>query len=196
MIEQLEAFDRTIVLWVNGFHQPWLDEFMWIVSARITWVPLYMLLIWLFYRKNNWKSALIFIGFAILTVTLCDQLSNHLFKDLFMRYRPSHHDLLTDKLHFYRLPNGDLYKGGQYGFVSSHAANFFGVCTFAWYVLRKWYRYVFYVLLASAVIVSISRIYLGVHYLTDIIGGALLGILLASIVYIGYLKISEIKKAT
>ena len=100
-----------------------------------------------------------------------------------MRYRPSHHSLLTENLHFYQFENGEFYKGGMYGFVSSHAANFFGVLTFVFLVLKQQYRKILWGLLPIALIVSFSRIYLGVHYLSDVVGGAVLGILIAFAVY-------------
>lgn len=183
MLNKLEAIDRWIVASVNSWHNPFLDELMWVFSAKLTWIPLYLLLIYLFYRKTNFRMSVIFVLCALAVVALTDQFSVHLFKDVFLRYRPSHHTELTEKLHFYKLENGDFYKGGMYGFVSSHAANFFGVCLFAALALRQYYKWVVVFLLGIASIVSFSRIYLGVHYLSDVLAGGILGALIAFLVF-------------
>lgn len=182
MLDWLESLDRDIVLFVNGFHTPFLDEFMWIVSAKLTWIPFYLLLLFLFFRKTSWKQAGIFLLVAIAAVGLSDFISSQLIKDTVMRYRPSHHAVLTDKLHFYTFDDGEVYKGGMYGFVSSHAANFFAVCTFAYLSLRQYYPRIWWVF-GIAVLVAFSRLYLGVHYLSDLVCGGALGALIAWLLY-------------
>jgi len=174
MIEWLEAIDREIVLSVNGCHAAWLDEVMWFISGKLQWIPFYVFLAYLFYRKSNAKFTAYFVLIAIAAVGLSDFTASQIIKDSVQRYRPSHHALLTERLHFYQLSDGEFYKGGQYGFVSSHAANFFAICTFAFLALRQWYSKA-WLLLGVAVLVSFSRLYLGVHYLSDLIGGAIIG---------------------
>ncbi len=183
MIEWLESIDRAIVLTVNSWNTPFLDEFFWLVSAKLTWIPFYLFLLFLFFRKNDWKTAGIFLLMAIVAVGLSDFTSSQIIKDGIMRYRPSHHTLLTDQLHFYQFSDGEFYKGGQYGFVSSHAANFFAVCTFSWLTLRKWYPKIGWLVFSVAILVSFSRLYLGVHYLSDLAGGAVLGATFAWLVF-------------
>ena len=175
MIEWLEHIDRSIVLFVNSGNHPVLDEVMWFVSGKLTWVPLYVLLIFWGYRKMALRPFLIYFLCVVVSVVVADAISSQLVKELVARYRPSHHALLRDQLHFYVESNGHVYTGGQYGFVSSHAANFFALAMSAGLVLRKFYPQILKILLIIAVIVSFSRIYLGVHYLSDIIGGAIIG---------------------
>ncbi len=183
MMETLEAIDRSIVLFINGLHTPFLDEFMWWVSSRILWVPLYLLLIYLGYRQLHRKELLIYVGCVILAVILADQISVHLFKDVFLRYRPSHNLLLVDQLHFYQLTNGEFYKGGMYGFISSHAANFFAIVGTSVLVLKKSNTKFKISLFAIAALVAFSRVYLGVHYFSDVFVGALVGMAIAWFVY-------------
>ena len=71
-MESLEAIDRAIVLWVNGLNTPFLDEFMWIVSGKLTWIPLYVLFLYLFIQQSGLKKGVIFLLCAIAAVALTD----------------------------------------------------------------------------------------------------------------------------
>ena len=169
MCETLESIDRQLLLLINGWNSPFFDSVMWFISGKFTWLPLYAVLLWLVIRKTgrNWWIAL--IGIA-LTVALADSISVHCFKNVVMRYRPTHNLELEGVLH---IVNG--YHGGWYGFVSSHAANTFGVATFICLVLK--HKAAWIGLMAWVALVCYSRIYIGAHYPADIACGGLLGAL-------------------
>jgi undecaprenyl-diphosphatase len=177
MIDWLEQIDRQVVLSVNGLHTPFLDQVMWLISSRLIWVPFYIFLLVLVYRSKKTVPTILFLVSILLLVVVSDYLSVHAFKEVFQRYRPSHNLMLIDKLHFYKLSNGQYYKGGQYGFISSHAANFATITTFFILYMRevklKWMFFI------PMILVGFSRIYLGVHYLSDILVGYLYGVILA-----------------
>ena len=179
MIDWLEGIDRAIVLAVNSRHTPFLDELFWIISAKWTWIPFYVLLICLAWMKLGPKKTLIFITLTLATIAIVDLTSVLLFKETFQRYRPSHHALLTNKLHFYSLGKNDLYKGGMYGFVSSHATNFWALTVLAGLSLKPFYPKLIWIMAGLTVIICFSRIYLGVHYLSDVVAGGIWGSLLA-----------------
>ena len=90
MIDYLESIDRSIVLAINGWHSPIMDEIMWTISGKTIWIPLYVLLIMLYYRRETFKNTLIFLLSAILVVGLADLISAKLIKELVLRARPSH----------------------------------------------------------------------------------------------------------
>ncbi len=182
-MDYLESIDRQIVLFINGWNSPFMDEIMWIVSGKLTWFPFYLLLIILFIRQSGIKKGIAFFLCAIVAVGLADLISVNLFKEVFLRYRPSHHGLLTDVLHFHEFENGEIYKGGMYGFVSSHAANLVAICTFSYLGLRKSMPNILYPLIIVAALVCYSRIYLGVHYLSDVVVGAMVGMAVAILVF-------------
>ena len=91
MIEQLEAMDRWLVLTINSWNTPFLDELMWIVSGKLTWIPLYVLLVYLGFRKLPFKQFLVYFFCVVGSVALADVISSGLIKETLMRYRPSHH---------------------------------------------------------------------------------------------------------
>lgn len=188
----LEEIDHKIVLAINSWNTPFLDEAMWLVSAKLTWIPLYILLIYLAAKKLPGKQTVIFIIITILSVVIADLISNYGFKINVQRYRPSHNLKLKDLLHLYEMKPGEFYRGGLYSFTSSHAANFFAIVIFISLALKQFYPKLIYFLLPIAVLVSFSRLYLGVHYPSDVLVGALVGILTAFMCYrFLYLWITE-----
>ncbi len=171
MIEILEHTDQSLFLFFNSHHSPFWDNLMWLISAKYTWIPLYLLLVFIVVKKEKRKAWLVVLLVA-LTITLSDQISVWI-KNTVARYRPCHNLLLQNMVHLVK-----NHCGGQYGFVSSHSANSFALAAFFYFSYR---RKIWLWLFVWAAIVAYSRIYLGVHYPADILAGGLLGII------IGYL---------
>lgn len=194
-METLEAWDRAIVLMVNSWNQPWLDHFMWIVSGKLTWFPLWLLFLYLAYRKLERKHFLIFLVCALASIGIADLTAKLLFKDLIQRYRPSHNLLLIDRLHFYEEYTGTFYRGGHFGFISNHASNFFAILSWVTIVFWNSKRWFVYIMLFSAILVSFSRLYLGVHYLSDLVAGALWGMFISYLIY-RFVYLKWIEKTT
>jgi undecaprenyl-diphosphatase len=156
---------------------------MWHISGKAEWIPFYILLIaFLIYRYG--KESTLLIGIAILSVIIADQLAVHAFKEVFQRLRPSHD---TDIQHLVHIVNN--YRGGLYGFVSNHAANSFALAGFLGFTLRL--KYLTAILLFWAVLISYSRVYLGVHFPADCAGGALLGLLIGWLASMAYRMLSK-----
>lgn len=179
------GIDQQLFLWLNGLHTEWLDAVMVAITAMWPWIPLYGLLLYMLFKhygKRGWWVLL-----AVAVVLLCsDQLSAHVCKPLFHRLRPCFNPELEGLVH---LPKG--LPGGRYGFVSSHAANTFAVAAFLTAMMRKHYRWIGWMLYSWAFISSYTRIYIGVHYPGDILGGAVLGVaigLLAGLILKYYLN--------
>lgn len=113
------------------------------------------------------------VPIVVLVILCADQFSVHFFKNVFLRYRPCHNLAIADLVH---VVDGC---GGKYGFVSSHATNTFGLAVYLGLILKPHIKWMFIALLAWATLVSYSRVYVGVHYPADILGGAILGSLIA-----------------
>jgi undecaprenyl-diphosphatase len=160
------AWDTDLFLFLNSLHSDFFDTLMWYASATRTWIPLYMLILFLMYRQLGWRRFLLMALGLALCVLLADRISSGFFKPLVARLRPTH--ALGDAVHTVR-----DYRGGRYGFVSSHAANMFAIAVYSLLVVRRKYFTVF--MLLFALFVSYTRIYMGVHYPLDIICGGLLG---------------------
>ena len=180
MIESLESLDRDLVVYINGCHNSFFDEVMWFFSGSFIIIPIFIIILWSLFKKYSLRDVgFILLGF-VLVIAIADLSSVYCFKEVFMRYRPSHHAELAHQLHFYESEPGQFYRGGLYGFVSSHAANYFAVCTTALSLIKDfWVRYFLSVV---TLIILYSRVYLGVHYVSDLICGAILGYFVAQLV--------------
>lgn len=174
MLEFFRHIDSELLLWMNSHHSYFFDHFMYAVSGRWEWIPLYAFLLAVIIWKYRWKSLWIILAVAIL-ITLSDQLAN-VFKATVKRPRPCKDPEIG---HLVLLVND--YCRGAYGFVSGHAANSFALAIFISQLFKN--KWVTSGMIIWATLVSYSRIYLGVHYPGDVICGAVLGILLGWIVY-------------
>lgn len=171
MLQALLEWDKNAFLWLNQLGTPALDEPMRLISAIWPWIPLYIIIAALLFKKLPLPKALVAVALCVVGVIITDQGSFWLFKETFKRLRPCQLDDLRAQMRFV----ADYC--GLYGFVSSHAANTFGFAVLGGGLLRAHYRWLPPALLIWAFVVSYSRIYLGVHYPLDIIGGAFFGYL-------------------
>jgi len=160
-MHDLIELDKKLLLYLNSLHTDWLDPVMMLFTQTLFWLPLYALLLFIMIRTYGKTSWIPLLGIA-LTIFLADQITSGLMKPYF---EPS----LKGLIH---LVHG--YTGGLYGFASSHAANTLGTATFFWLLLRDRHKWIV-LLFPWALIMTYTRIYLGVHYPGDILVGGLIG---------------------
>ncbi|MCK5137534.1 MAG: phosphatase PAP2 family protein [Bacteroidales bacterium] len=180
-MDWLLQLDSRLFLVINGFHNETWDGIMWWISGKTTWWPFYLLVLAFLGWKKGWQ-VLPMILFMIVIITITDQTSVHLFKNQFQRLRPCHEPALEGLVH---LVNNKC--GGQFGFISSHAANAMGVAMLVTVWIRKcWFTFI---MIAWAILIAYSRVYLGVHYPGDVLVGGLWGAGCGWLVYILFLRI-------
>ena len=177
MLESILNSDSRLLLFLNQFHSHFWDHFMWLVANKWTWIPLYILILYIMQRGQGWKKAAIASVAFALVIACTDQLCGSVLRPFFHRYRPSQvQSGISTLLHLI-----DGYKGGKYGFPSCHAANSFGLAFFL--VLYFKSRILSIFIMVWAVLVSYSRIYMGVHYPSDIVVGMLVGFAVSTLIY-------------
>lgn len=178
-LQSLIETDRAATLTINGSDSIFWDGVASLYTELYVWAPLALMALYLVVRNVNTRRILLVLFMIALTVLICDRVSSGLFKPMFHRLRPARDPIV---LHLVDTVNG--YHGGLYGFFSGHAANSFGIAVFfIWLVRDLWFLMSVSV---WATLNSLIRCYLGVHYLGDIIVGAIFGILIGSLVYLMY----------
>jgi undecaprenyl-diphosphatase len=167
-MEWLEHIDQQLFLLIHHIRFYVLDIIIPHATSFPTWTPLFLIAIYFLYKKFKQKIIIVLLSFALL-IGISDPLSNAIKKSV-KRYRPSHNIELSKKI--ISLNN---YKGGKYGFVSSHAANSFGIAILMILFFNELKKRWKLLILCWAIFICYTRIYLGVHYPADLIGGALIG---------------------
>lgn len=177
MLNQLIEIDKSITLLLNGSKYLYIDHFAQCATATITWLPLVLVLLYVLVRNNTRTNTIGIIFTLAICILLADQIASGICKPYFQRVRPAQ-DL--NLLHVVDIVDG--YRGGLYGFFSSHAANTFAVATYLSLLIR--HRGLSLMLYSWALLNCWTRIYLGVHYFGDIIVGMLCGALIGAMLYV------------
>jgi undecaprenyl-diphosphatase len=184
-METIQYWDEQIVLAVNRMHLLWLDSVMMVITQTAFWTPLFLLIIYLLFKTRPMKDAWSILAGVLIAIVISDQTTASLMKPFFERLRPSHHPALSPQLHFI-----EGYKGGLYGFASSHAANAFALATVLTLAVGATLRGIRWLFLWAA-LMSFTRLYLSVHYLTDLLAGACVGIVAGAA---GFLAIKYLRR--
>lgn len=176
MVEKILIYERDAFFALNGSDSAFLDRFMWIFTGKAVWLPLAFLILLVLIYKKNWRESLLILLAIVLVVTLCDQFASYVCKPVFTRFRPTHHPDFMDQV---KTVFG--YRGGLYGFISSHAANAFGFATLMALIMRD--KLFGWTIFFWAALTAYTRVYLGVHFISDIVPGAISGVFFGYLVY-------------
>ncbi|MFY0608382.1 MAG: phosphatase PAP2 family protein [Cyclobacteriaceae bacterium] len=173
MLEWILDIDRELFLALNGLGSPYLDDIMIAISNKYVWIPLYLYLIFRLYQrfgvKFYWAVAVV-----LLVIVCTDQITANVFKPFFGRLRPCKDPSLEGFMTIIG------HCRGFYGFASGHAANSMGLACIIYLIEKSTFGRA---MIVWSLVVAYSRIYLGVHYPTDIIVGLMLGAILAYLIY-------------
>ena len=176
-LQYLNQVDTNVFLFLNGFHNTFWDYFMSMYSSRFVWVPFYLSFLYVMLRNFHYKVTLTCLVIIVAIIFVCDQTASTILKPMVERMRPSNLDNpISPMVHVVF-----DYRGGRYGFPSSHAANSWSMAFFAMYLVRRNKLTAF--LIVWALVMSYSRIYLGVHYPGDLLVGTFIGFVTATISY-------------
>ncbi len=203
MLEKLDQWDQAVFIWVNQkCAVNWLDMPMILLSSTWIFVPLYIWGVYRIIQKWGRKSGMPIL-LLLLAFGLADSISTRILKDNTQRLRPCFNQQLAENV---RLPDG--LPGSRYGFVSSHSANAFAVYPLIMLLVfankkpvespqkanPKWnkkQKLGFWIMFFVSCLVAYSRVYLGRHYMGDVLGGGILGLLIGRGMWQGFLWYSS-----
>jgi len=183
MIESLIEYDTELFLFLNNLGNPTWDALWLLITNKLTFIPLYAILLFLIYKKFGIKTLLLCVIVVALMITFTDQITN-LFKRTFERLRPCGNDTINEQMRFIAV------RCGKYGFFSGHSSNSMAAAVFGGLLLRPYFKNLIFILLFWSAMVAYSRIYVGVHYPLDIVCGMTFGALSGYMFYKlkGYLE--------
>lgn len=183
MIDQLLEFDTSLFLYLNSLGSEFWDPLWLLITHKLTFVPLYCLLLYWMYKQINTKSFLFLLGIIILMILFTDQVTN-LFKDGFQRLRPCREPLIEDLVRA-------VARCGKYGFFSGHSSNSMATAIFTGLMLRQSRKHLIWFMILWSCIVAYSRIYVGVHYPLDVLCGLFFGMFSGYLFYQLFKKLSR-----
>lgn len=188
-MDTILSLDTYLTLLVNGSDSVWLDNFAMYCTKPMTWVLFYVVIIAVFAKNVDRRTLLYILGGLLLCVLISDQVSSSLVKPLVCRLRPTHDPSI---MHLVDTVND--YRGGQYGFFSAHAANTMSIALFLSLSIRR--RVATLTLIMWSLLNCWTRLYLGVHFVGDILVGLIFGALVGCILFHVARKMPKFKKST
>ena len=175
-MDRIKQIDTEILIYLNNLGSEAWDPLWIAITNKFTFIPMFILIVYLLYKKNGINGLLIILFFIALLILFTDQFTN-LVKDSTQRLRPCRLDDLQNLLRDINI------RCGKYGFFSAHASNSFSLAVFFGLLFKDFSKYPIYFTLIFASLISYSRVYLGVHYPLDIIFGALFGMINGLVIY-------------
>ena len=187
ILNTLQDIDTGLLFFFNRTtSNTFFDILMPLIRESLIWLPLYLFVILKGFNYFNYK-AIIWLLLAIIAIGLADQISSTFFKNYFMRIRPCNNNALKSYIHI--LVN---YRPSSYSFTSSHAANHFTLATYLYLTLKPYFKQYAYLFFLWASLICYAQIYVGVHYPFDVLGGAILGIIIGALFNFIFTKINAI----
>ena len=176
LIDKLLPLENDLFLALNGGTSVFWENAMWTYTGLVTWIPMVLFILYVAFRHQQLKEGLLVLGSILLILILANVITELFFKPYFQRSRPSHH---SDYKDIVKILND--FRGGDYGFISGHATNSFGLAFFFSRLFRN--KFVTFSMMFWALLNSYSRVYLGVHFISDIVAGFIVGTLIGILVY-------------
>ena len=179
MLEKIIHLDKELLVFLNGLGSERFDGLWLIITKQVYWTPLFLVIFYLLQKKLGWKNFGYYVVFTAVLILLCDQTAN-LFKNSFQRLRPCNDDEIKGIIRIVK-------SSSSFSFFSGHATNSMATAVFTYMILKKYYKHS-YLLFLFPLIFAYSRIYLGLHFPTDILTGYVFGATFGFICYKLYSK--------
>ena len=174
MLDKILTLDKELLIFLNGLGSSTFDPFWMVITKQSNWTPFFLILLYLIFKKVGVKQTLYLLVFIIVLITISDQFTN-LVKETFQRLRPCSDPNINSLIRVVK-------PSKTFSFFSGHASNSMAVSSFLYFILKDKFKY-FGLLFLWPLIFAYSRIYLGLHYPTDIICGYIHGFILGFLFY-------------